>query len=123
MRLNPNTSEFFSKLAVINAEVFAKVGEVFGDVKAECDSFSDIWDPVMTVSSVVRDGEDNFCPSLGSGAYPRGTTYLLMNGDRMPVTVDDIEAILLVGIVPKKDGYGEYILTPNGRQRYRQCNG
>ena len=111
----PNTPEFFSKLAVVNAEVFAKVGEVFGDVKAECEDFSDVWDPVMTTSSVVRGGEDNFCPNLGSGAYPRGTTYLLMTGDRMPVTVDDIEAILLVGIEPKKDAYGQYILTPNGR--------
>ena len=69
----------------------------------------------MTTSSVSRVGEDNFCPNLRSGAYPRGTTYLLMNGDRMPVAVDDIESILLVGIAPKKDAYGEYVLTPNGR--------
>ena len=110
-----NTPEFFAKLAAINAEVFAKVGEVFDEVKEECEEFSDVWDPVMTTSSVSRGGEDNFCPNLGSGAYPRGTTYLLMNGDRMPVTVDDIESILLVGIEPKKDAYGEYVLTPNGR--------
>ena len=32
-----NTPEFFSKLAAINAEVFAKVGEVFDDVKEECE--------------------------------------------------------------------------------------